>query len=92
MIRLPADQEEYLNERYTLTDLQNTINDGGSARYDRNGTNPWVYFKVLLLTLQFEKVKTLHHITLVVTVLLTHTHTLTLPPSLSLGHWLLVQV
>ncbi|KAI8338030.1 Nup93/Nic96-domain-containing protein [Chlamydoabsidia padenii] len=55
LIRLPAVQEEYLNERYTLQDLQETINADGPSRYNHNGTNHMLYFKILLLTLQFEK-------------------------------------
>ncbi|CAO3590331.1 unnamed protein product [Absidia cylindrospora] len=55
LIRLPVNQEEYLNERYTLQDLQQTIITAGPSRYDRNGNNPWIYFRVLLSTLQFEK-------------------------------------
>ncbi|KAI8089516.1 Nup93/Nic96-domain-containing protein [Halteromyces radiatus] len=55
LIRLPGTQEEYINERYTLQDLQDAINGFGSGHYDRNGNTPWPYFKILLSTLQFEK-------------------------------------
>ncbi|ORZ06875.1 Nup93/Nic96-domain-containing protein [Absidia repens] len=55
LIRSPVNQEEYLNEKYDLQDLQQTINTAGPSRYDRNGNNPWIYFRVLLSTLQFEK-------------------------------------
>lgn len=41
---------------YRLTEFQEMINQANHADYDKNGTNPWTYFNMLLLSLQFEKV------------------------------------
>ena len=48
---LRSDQAEY-----SLTEFQEMINQANHADYDKNGTNPWTYFNMLLLSLQFEKV------------------------------------
>ncbi|GAN03190.1 NIC-domain-containing protein [Mucor ambiguus] len=40
---------------YRHTEFQEMINQENSSRYDKNGTNPWAYFNMLLLSLQFEK-------------------------------------
>ncbi|KAI8967645.1 Nup93/Nic96-domain-containing protein [Mycotypha africana] len=41
---------------YTLVELQETISvQHGEKDFDKNGLNPWYYFHILLLTLQFEK-------------------------------------
>lgn len=41
---------------YRLADLQQMVNQANHSEYDKNGTNPWTYFNMLLLSLQFEKV------------------------------------
>lgn len=43
-------------EQYQLGDLQNLLLKYGSKRFDPHGSNPWTYFAVLLLSLQFERV------------------------------------
>ncbi|KAL9548315.1 hypothetical protein PS6_006675 [Mucor atramentarius] len=40
---------------YRLSEFQQMVSQADSSKYDKNGTNPWVYFNMLLLSLQFEK-------------------------------------
>ncbi|PVU93141.1 hypothetical protein BB559_003411 [Furculomyces boomerangus] len=40
--------------RYTLSELQALLNKFGKRHFDRDGTNPILYFNVLMLSLQFE--------------------------------------
>lgn len=51
------DAEGFSFERYCLEDVQKEISSLGSKYFDRdeNNSNPWIYFKILLLTHQFEK-------------------------------------
>lgn len=55
LVREFNDVERYVFERYRLEDLQKDISSLGSKYFDTDGTNPWIYFKILLLTLQFEE-------------------------------------
>lgn len=56
LVRESAGGEESAYEQYRLSDLQSMMVKFGSKRFDPNGSSPWNYFKVLLLTLQFERV------------------------------------
>jgi hypothetical protein len=56
LIREHTDDETYSHERYRLADLQNTIVEKGHDYLELSESNPWEYFNVLLLSLQFEKV------------------------------------
>ncbi|KAI8379326.1 Nup93/Nic96-domain-containing protein [Radiomyces spectabilis] len=47
--------EEFGYERYQLRDLQALIVENGPQPFEAQNSNPWVYFKVLLCTLQFER-------------------------------------
>ncbi|OBZ88811.1 Meiotically up-regulated gene 87 protein [Choanephora cucurbitarum] len=42
-------------DSYRLLDLQRTISAHGTDYFDSKKTNPWYYFYVLVLTLQFER-------------------------------------
>ncbi|CDH53223.1 nucleoporin-interacting protein nic96 [Lichtheimia corymbifera JMRC:FSU:9682] len=55
LVRESAGGEESAYEQYRLSDLQSMMVKFGSKRFDPNGSSPWNYFKVLLLTLQFER-------------------------------------
>ncbi|KAI9255861.1 Nup93/Nic96-domain-containing protein [Helicostylum pulchrum] len=55
LIRESVNLERYSFEIYRLIHFQNKISNAGPAHFDPNGTNPWFYFKILLLSLQFEK-------------------------------------
>ncbi|KAF7720998.1 hypothetical protein EC973_005635 [Apophysomyces ossiformis] len=55
LVRERTQTEEFEHERYHLSDLQNLFVRFGSARFDPNSVSPWTYFKILLLTLQFER-------------------------------------
>lgn len=55
LVREFSDVERYAFERYRLEDLQKDISSLGSNYFDTDQTNPWIYFKILLLTLQFEE-------------------------------------
>lgn len=48
--------ESVHDKRYKLADVQKKVVAYGSSHFDPNGKNPWFYFKVLLLSLQFERV------------------------------------
>ncbi|KAI8970095.1 Nup93/Nic96-domain-containing protein [Mycotypha africana] len=54
LIREVTDIEPNEAERYRLSDFQDQITQN-SREYGSEGANPWIYFKILLLTLQFEK-------------------------------------
>jgi nuclear pore complex protein Nup93 len=56
LIREYVDEERHNYERYRLSNLQKKISGAGSKHFDPNDSNPWYYFKVLLLSMQFEKV------------------------------------
>ncbi|KAI8880586.1 NIC-domain-containing protein, partial [Backusella circina FSU 941] len=55
LIREHTDDERFSYERYRLIDLQNTIIEKGHEYFELSETNPWDYFNVLLLSLQFER-------------------------------------
>ncbi|KAG2230498.1 hypothetical protein INT48_009873 [Thamnidium elegans] len=55
LIRESVNLERYSFESYRLKDFQNKISNAGPAYFDPSGTNPWFYFKILLLSLQFER-------------------------------------
>ncbi|KAI8328836.1 Nup93/Nic96-domain-containing protein [Chlamydoabsidia padenii] len=55
LIRENLDEHNYWEEKYTLYDLQQLIINYGPVLFDPTGTAPWIYFKVLLVTLQFEQ-------------------------------------
>lgn len=42
-------------ERYRLCDLQKEITNLGNEYFDRHEPNPYIFFKILLLTHQFEE-------------------------------------
>jgi len=48
--------EKQTEEAYGLSDFQVILTNAGHKHFDPNGLNPWYYFKILLLSLQFEKV------------------------------------
>jgi nuclear pore complex protein Nup93 len=54
-VREFTDTEAFTFERYRLADVQNHVSSYGSEYFDREESNPWIYFKILLMTLQFEK-------------------------------------
>lgn len=56
LIRENVEEERYSHEKYRLSNLQEKISGAGPFHFDPNGSNPWLYFKVLLLSMQFEKV------------------------------------
>lgn len=45
------------DKSYRLSDFQKKITAYGPAYFDPNGKNPWYYFKILLISLQFERVR-----------------------------------
>ncbi|KAI9315892.1 Nup93/Nic96-domain-containing protein [Dichotomocladium elegans] len=55
LVRESTDAEEFGYERYRLSDLQKMMTNIGPKRFDPDGNSPFNYFKVLLLTLQFER-------------------------------------
>ncbi|CAO3614790.1 unnamed protein product [Cunninghamella echinulata] len=55
MIQLQPADTFYYTEPFNLYDLQQLVTNNGPSRFDPKGVNPWVYFKVLVCTLQFEK-------------------------------------
>ncbi|KAI9366537.1 Nup93/Nic96-domain-containing protein [Pilaira anomala] len=55
LIREVTETERYSSERYRLEDLQKSITALGSKYFDKDQTNPYIYFNVLLLTHQFEE-------------------------------------
>ncbi|GAA5803362.1 hypothetical protein HPULCUR_008841 [Helicostylum pulchrum] len=55
LIREVTDTERYSFERYRLEDFQKEITALGSKYFDRDETNPYTFFRILLLTLQFEE-------------------------------------
>ncbi|KAL9550891.1 hypothetical protein MBANPS3_004514 [Mucor bainieri] len=50
-----VDQEPSPLERYTLADVQKHVASYGNSYFDPDNTNPWIYFRILILTLQFEQ-------------------------------------
>ncbi|KAI8979026.1 Nup93/Nic96-domain-containing protein [Pilobolus umbonatus] len=54
LVREVLDTEKYAFERYRLVDLQKHVSSYGSQWFDTSDS-PWTYFKILLLTLQFEE-------------------------------------
>ncbi|KAI8075008.1 Nup93/Nic96-domain-containing protein [Gongronella butleri] len=46
---------DYHHEQYTLKKFQDTILQYGTKSFDPQGTTPWVYFKVLMASCQFEQ-------------------------------------
>lgn len=56
LVRERSSMERYQFEHYRLSHFQNKISEAGPNHFDPHGTNPWYYFKILLLSLQFEKV------------------------------------
>ncbi|KAG2205560.1 hypothetical protein INT47_005935 [Mucor saturninus] len=54
-LELSLVRESVHEKRYRLSDFQKKITAYGSTHFDPNGKNPWFYFKVLLLSLQFER-------------------------------------
>lgn len=57
LIREHVAEERHSYEKYRLSNLQQKISGAGPMHFDPNGNNPWYYFKVLLLSMQFEKVR-----------------------------------
>ncbi|EPB91877.1 hypothetical protein HMPREF1544_01170 [Mucor circinelloides 1006PhL] len=56
MVReVAVDEETNLLERYRLADVQKHVASYGNSYFDPDNTNPWIYFRILILTLQFEK-------------------------------------
>ncbi|KAG0188042.1 hypothetical protein DFQ28_005470 [Apophysomyces sp. BC1034] len=55
LVRESTQTEEFEHERYHLGDLQQLFVKFGPTRFDPNSVSPWTYFKILLLTLQFER-------------------------------------
>lgn len=55
MVREVINEEPYSFERYRLSDVQKHVASYGSTYFDPENTNPWIYFRILILTLQFEK-------------------------------------
>ncbi|KAI9482779.1 MAG: Nup93/Nic96-domain-containing protein [Benjaminiella poitrasii] len=43
------------SERFSLIDVQKNVTKNGGQYYNQEDSNPWIYFKILLLSLQFEK-------------------------------------
>jgi nuclear pore complex protein Nup93 len=56
LIRDNVNEESYSSERFRLSDFQQKIASCGPMHFDPHGNNPWFYFKILLLSLQFERV------------------------------------
>ena len=50
-----VDEETNALERYRLADVQKHVASYGSSYIDPDNTNPWIYFRILILTLQFEQ-------------------------------------
>ncbi|GAN05672.1 NIC-domain-containing protein [Mucor ambiguus] len=48
-------QEPNALERYSLADVQKHVASYGNSYFDPDNTNPWIYFRILILTLQFEQ-------------------------------------
>ncbi|KAI9346684.1 nucleoporin interacting component Nup93/Nic96 [Pilaira anomala] len=55
LVRERRHRERYQFEHYRLSHFQKKIYEAGPTHFDPHGTNPWYYFKILLLSLQFEK-------------------------------------
>lgn len=56
MVReMAVDEETNALERYRLADVQKHVASYGSSYFDPDNTNPWIYFRILILTLQFEQ-------------------------------------
>ncbi|KAI8989448.1 Nup93/Nic96-domain-containing protein [Pilobolus umbonatus] len=55
LVRENMDEEGHRDEQYRLVDFQDILVKAGPKHFDPNGLNPWYYFKILLLSLQFEK-------------------------------------
>ncbi|KAL9540563.1 hypothetical protein MBANPS3_009615 [Mucor bainieri] len=55
LIRETPEGSKPMLTEYRLTEFQEMINQADSSAYDKNGANPWTYFNMLLLSLQFEK-------------------------------------
>lgn len=56
LVREQVYEERYSYETYRLSDLKRKVNSSGRSHFDPNNTNPWFYFKILLLSAQLEKV------------------------------------
>ncbi|PVU95123.1 hypothetical protein BB561_002029 [Smittium simulii] len=57
MIREVEEKTSYASglSKYTLSDLQNLLNRFGQKHFDPSGSNPLLYFSVLMISLQFEQ-------------------------------------
>ncbi|CEP18109.1 hypothetical protein [Parasitella parasitica] len=55
LVREVVDEESHSFNRYRLCDLQKHISSYNSSYFDPENTNPWIYFRIMILTLQFEK-------------------------------------
>ncbi|KAG5438139.1 hypothetical protein PCANB_002990 [Pneumocystis canis] len=55
LVRTIQDSGELIHERYTLEDVQKTLLSFGAKHFNPKGTNPIVYFQLLLLSGQFER-------------------------------------
>ncbi|EMR09810.1 hypothetical protein PNEG_01991 [Pneumocystis murina B123] len=55
LIRSIEDSGESVHERFTLEDVQKTLLSFGAKHFTSKGTNPIVYFQLLLLSGQFER-------------------------------------
>jgi nuclear pore complex protein Nup93 len=56
LVREEVQDDRNSLEKYRLSDFQKKINDSGRKHFDPSGNNPWFYFKILLLSIQLEKV------------------------------------
>lgn len=56
LARSIQDSGESIHERYTLEDVQKTLLSFGAKHFNPKGANPIVYFQLLLLSGQFERV------------------------------------
>ncbi|KAJ1981318.1 nuclear pore complex subunit [Dimargaris verticillata] len=55
LIRESATGEEHPDDQYSLRDLQRLLTRFGPNHFNPNGSNPILYFQVLLLSAQFEQ-------------------------------------
>lgn len=56
LIRETAENAESGHRVYHLSEFQDMVCQVDHTKYDKDGLNPWFYFNMLLLSLQFEKV------------------------------------
>lgn len=59
LVREDLDGSSAANERYTLRDFANVLRKFGEAHWDPKGNRPGLYFQILLMSGQFERVRLL---------------------------------